>query len=196
MIIYLVRHGEKEKHKINPPLSNLGNSQAKKTALYFEDIKIDKIYSSPLLRTIQTAKIISEYLKTNFEVNNLLKERFSWGDIKNQTYLEFIGIWKKSSLVRNWQPARGLSSTKAGQRFNSFLKSIDENKYRNVIIVSHGGIIADFLRNCFDDKTLNSILPNFSDYYENLIPVCSITTLEKRNNIYNIVKIADTNHLK
>jgi broad specificity phosphatase PhoE len=196
MIIYLVRHGDKEKLQGSPPLTNLGKIQANKTGQYFQKIKIDKIYASPLLRTKQTADIISSYLKINYETNELLKERFNWGDIKNQTHTEFVDMWKKSSLVRNWKPPKGLSSEKAGNNLDTFLKSIDENIYKSIIVVSHGGIIADFLRNTFDDKTLNKVFPNFSEYYENLISVCSITTLEKRNNIYNIVKIADTNHLK
>lgn len=196
MLIYLIRHAEKERLKFDPPLTKLGRQQAQKTAEYFKDLKINKIYSSTLKRTRQTSEIISKYLKQNYETNDLLRERFNWGDIKNQTYSEFIEMWKKSSLVRNWQPPEGFSSNEAGERLEKFFESIDKDYNSKVIVVSHGGIIADFLRNIFEDNTLNKILPDFSDYYENSIPVSSITILEKKNTDYKIISIADTKHLK
>lgn len=196
MIIYLIRHGDKEKFKENQSLTELGLEQAQKTAEYFRDIKIDKIYSSPLKRTVQTAKIISKYLKLNFKTSDLLKERFNWGDIKNQTYSEFIEMWKKSSLIRNWRPPNGFSSNEAGERLDKFINSLEKDHNSKIIIVSHGGIIADFLRNNFEDKTLNELFPNFSEYYENSVSVCSITILERKNNNYKILSIAETEHLK
>jgi len=196
MIIYLIRHGDKEKLKENPPLTELGLKQAQKTAEYFKNIKINKIYSSPLIRTIQTSEIISKYLKLDFKINDLIKERFNWGDIENQTFSEFIDIWKKSSLIRNWQPPEGFSSNEAGKRLQKFIDSINEEPNIKIIIVSHAGIIADFLRNSFEDKVLNEIFPNFSKYYENSISVCSITTLERKNNNYKVISIGKTKHLK
>lgn len=196
MLIYLIRHGQKEKLKENPPLTKLGLKQAQKTAEYFKNIKINKIYSSPLIRAIQTSEVISKYLKLDFETNDLLKERFNWGDIKNQTYSEFIEMWKKSSLIRNWQPPNSFSSNEAGERLDKFINSLDEKLNNKIIIVSHGGIIADFLRNTFEDKTLNEVFPNFSEYYENSIQVCSITILERKNNNYKVISIGETEHLK
>jgi broad specificity phosphatase PhoE len=195
MLIYLIRHAEKERLRIDPPLTYLGQKQSQKTAEYFKDIPIDKIYSSPLKRTIQTSEIISKYLKRDFEINDLLRERFNWGDIKDQTHSEFLEMWKKSSLARNWQPPKGSSSNGAGERLKKFFESIDKNNISKVIVVSHGGIIADFLRSTFEDKILNEILPNFSDYYENLIPFSSITILEKINIDYKVISIAYTKHL-
>ena len=196
MLIYLIRHAEKEKLSTDPPLTKLGQEQAQKTAEYFKDIQIDKIYSSPLKRTKETSEIISKYLKMNFEIDDLLKERFNWGDIKNQTHSEFVEMWKKSSLARNWQPPEGFSSDEAGDRLKKFIETIDKNNVDKVIAVSHGGIIADFLRNTFEDKVLNELLPDFSDYYEYLIPFSSITILEKIDADYKVISIADAKHLK
>lgn len=195
MIIYFIRHAEKEKLKKNPPLTGLGKIQAQKTAEYFKDIKIDSIYSSPLKRTFETAEIISKILKKDFKTSELLKERFNWGDMEKETYKEFLENWKKSSMVRNWQPPKGFSSVKAGERMQKFVESIDEKKNKKVIIVSHGGIIADFLRNIFDDKTLSKIYPDFINYYENSVSFCSMTIVEKIGFEYNIISIAETDHL-
>jgi len=196
MLIYLIRHGEKEKFKENPPLTKLGLKQVQKTAEYFKNIKVKKIYSSPLIRAMQTSEVISKYLKLDFETNDLLKERFNWGDIENQTFSEFIDIWEKSSLIRNWQPPEGFSSNEAGERLQKFINSINEELNSKIIVVSHGGIIADFLRNSFEDKALNEVFPNFSEYYENSISVCSITILKRKNNNYKVISIGENKHLK
>jgi len=196
MLIYLIRHGEKEKLKKNPSLTKLGLKQAQKAAEYFKNIKINKIYSSPLIRCMQTSEVISNYLKLDFETNDLLKERFNWGDIENQTFSEFITMWKKSSLIRNWQPPEGFSSNEAGKRLQKFINSINEKPSSKIIIVSHAGIIADFLRNSFEDIVLNEIFPNFNKYYEDSISVCSITILERKNNNYKVMSIGEIKHLK
>ena len=66
--IYLVRHGETEKNKerllqgrSNLPLNETGIRQAEEAGRYFRErgITFDRIYSSPLLRAVQTARIIA-----------------------------------------------------------------------------------------------------------------------------------------
>jgi probable phosphoglycerate mutase len=69
--IYLARHGQDQdnvKGILNghrdEPLTELGESQAQELAQKIKaaNIKFDKIYSSPLIRTSQTAKIIADAL--------------------------------------------------------------------------------------------------------------------------------------
>ncbi len=66
--IYIVRHGETDNNKkrvlqgrSNLPLNEAGIEQAKKVKEYFaeKDIQFDKVYSSPLIRAIKTAQIIT-----------------------------------------------------------------------------------------------------------------------------------------
>ena len=71
---YLVRHGESKfnfenRHqgwKVGNPLTTVGLKQAEKVSNIFVNHPIDIIFSSPLLRTRQTAKTISK--KTNKQV--------------------------------------------------------------------------------------------------------------------------------
>ena len=67
-MIYLVRHGETEKNKerllqgrSNLPLNETGVRQAEAVRDYFrgKGIAFDRIYSSPLQRAVQTARIIA-----------------------------------------------------------------------------------------------------------------------------------------
>lgn len=195
MFIYLIRHGQKEKQIINPPLTLNGQKEAQLTGEYFKNVTIEKIFSSPLTRTMETATIISNILNMKFETNPLLQERFDWGDTPGQSFSEFITDWQKASLIRNWKPNNGFSSIEAGQRMQKFIDQIDKN-YKSIMIISHGGIIADFLRNSFTDKELNQVHPNFSNYYEDLIRTCSITSLLKQKDKYKIISIGETSHLE
>ena len=68
-MIYIVRHGQTAKNKANllqgrsdVPLNDTGVEQAKAVRERFEaaGIRFDKVYTSPLIRAVQTAEIISE----------------------------------------------------------------------------------------------------------------------------------------
>lgn len=67
-MIYFVRHGQTEgnlRHifigELNFPLTELGISQAKETAEKLKDVKIDRIFCSPLLRAKQTMEEIAKF---------------------------------------------------------------------------------------------------------------------------------------
>ena len=68
-MIYIVRHGQTEKNKANVlqgrsdvPLNEAGIRQAEDVRDRFRSlgIQFDKVYTSPLIRAVQTAKIIAE----------------------------------------------------------------------------------------------------------------------------------------
>ena len=68
MVLYIVRHGETARNRAkvlqgrsNAPLNENGISQSEKVREFFrtEGITIDRVYSSPLGRAVETAKIIS-----------------------------------------------------------------------------------------------------------------------------------------
>ena len=57
---YLVRHGKKGPGTGDVPLSSEGVSQARATARHFRAMRIDRIVSSPLRRSAQTAAILAQ----------------------------------------------------------------------------------------------------------------------------------------
>lgn len=63
--VYFIRHGESEANRLNlaagwsdTPLSALGRRQAAETAKLFEGIRIDKVYSSDLVRAVETCELV------------------------------------------------------------------------------------------------------------------------------------------
>ena len=195
--IYFVRHGEKEKIKGDPPLSTNGQWQSAKAAGYFLSIPIDKIISSPAMRAKETAQIISNKLGCNYELTDLLRERANWGDDPNQSFDDFLEMWKKASIDRQWQPSVGDSSFNAGKRLEKFISTLLDHGYKNVILVTHGGIIIDYLRNLFTSKELDAYNASFSKRMYDTVPVCSITTLIFHNKLKKpiIENLTKTDHL-
>lgn len=163
----------------DPPLSLKEVKQAKLTAKYLSQFPVKAVFSSPLERTKQTAAEIGKFFKIPVSPTPLLRERVNWGDDPKQSFAEFLEMLKKSSMKRNWQPPIGDSSFQAGRRLESFIGSLDLHPSEHIVLVSHGGIIADFLRNVFDDSYLNLHMPGFSSSLDENIKDCSITILEK-----------------
>lgn len=66
-MIFIIRHGETQKNKkkllqgrSNDPLNEAGIAQAEQAREYFENrgVHFDRVYSSPLIRAVDTAQII------------------------------------------------------------------------------------------------------------------------------------------
>lgn len=191
MIIYLVRHGQKLTNPHDPQLTELGKQQAKETAKFFSDKKIDLLVASPYQRTLETAQPIAQKLKLEIIQDERLKERAEWTD--EISFEKFAQIWIKSSVNRNWQPPIGDSSFNAGNRIKAV---IDKYLQQNFALITHGGVIVDFLRNLTTDQYL------INHYFQNLdnlnycnVPNCSITTIEKTGRNFQIKELFSTAHL-
>jgi len=193
--IYLVRHGEKVLTIGDPPLSEVGIRQAERTGIYLQKFPIDAIYASPLLRTQQTAQQISTHTHAPVFVDKRLRERMNWGDVPNQPLREFLAEWENTSKDRTFKPLCGDSSIEAGQRLKSVIDYSIKSNHSNIILVTHGGIIVDFLRNVFSKGELDSAYKMFSSMKEEAIKECSITTLRIDDDKYIIKKIGDIEHL-
>jgi broad specificity phosphatase PhoE len=82
MRIYLVRHGETEWNKIrrfqgrsNLPLNKEGRKQVRSLALALKNIPLMAIYTSPLIRALETARLIKVFHPSTpiFEDNGLIE---------------------------------------------------------------------------------------------------------------------------
>ena len=194
---YLIRHGDKEKTPGDPPLSDLGNKQAKLTAQHLQIHPITKIIASPTLRTKQTAHLIANQLSLGIETSDLLKERSNWGDNPKQSFHDFLAMWIKSSRQRDWQPDVGDSSFCSGKRLEKLICNLSQQPDQHIALVTHGGIIADFLRNVFTINELGQFVGNLGFELYDSIKECSITLVEAdpTQQQFKLIKFADTSHL-
>lgn len=156
MKLYFVRHGESEANLlrefsnsgIKHPLTEKGIAQAQELAQKLKDIPFSKIYSSPVLRAMQTAQIVSEQVCVPVEVVEALRE---WN----------VGIYEGTTDPAGWDLHRQVqedwffhnkpeSKMPGGEnlieikaRFVPFIESLVEEHLdtdHNFLCVAHGGL--------------------------------------------------------
>lgn len=154
-IVYLIRHSEKlgmqymdryyadEDYQITREkriLSAEGEKKAKLLSKQREFDKIDVIYSSSYVRTIQTAKYFAERLDKKIHVDRNLNER-KYG---NPQYAENITL--KQYYDENIKNIEGESRKEVTDRmYKTFMNIIDKNKGKTIAIFSHGAAISFLL---------------------------------------------------
>src|SRR5258706_5280692 len=190
---YLIRHGVKEAVMGDPPLSQLGVKQAEFSAKFLKEFNVSSIYSSPLLRTHETAQIVGKELGLEITTDERLIERMNWGSKPDESFEDFLKEWEKASMDRNYQPPHGDSAFNTGERLKDFLLQLGQkNKDKEVLVVTHGGTIGDFLINNFTNLNLVSSLSG-ATYVELL--ECSITTLDLEENKFILKEVGSITHL-
>jgi len=191
---YLIRHGQKVGVYGDPALTELGQQQAERTGQYLKDFAIDAIQASPLKRTQETAHAIAQHLKLQVHLNPLLVERENWDDA-NQSFNEFAQEWIKSTNDREFVLPSGDSSRSAGQRLETAMLTASENGHHQVVFVSHGGVIADVLRNLFHDEVMAPHLAQAAYGWDYEIGLCSITQIVLTDGKFELLSVAKTAHL-
>ncbi|MFD0695724.1 histidine phosphatase family protein [Paenibacillus sp. GCM10027628] len=195
---FLVRHALKEKAIGDVPITSNGALQAQLTARRFCKLPIATILSSPLRRAKETADYIALETKSKINVDARLRERANWGDLPGQTFHEFVSMWERCTREPEYIPPVGDSAMQAGQRLSSLLLEL-ATRYppqSNIVIVTHGGLITDFLVQTFTKCELDVWHPEFISVQSELVPECSITTLFCEGGNCKIEDFASVEHLK
>ena len=150
-IVYMLRHAQSVANTKgilagqdnSVELSKDGHRQAQMLEPYLSKLKINRIYSSPLTRCIQT---IQPYMQLNPDLDFEIDERFIEMD---------YGLWsgkRLSALARDrrWRSVQNKPSTftfPQGESFRSMRKRVDlaltelSKEKGVVLIVTHGDII-------------------------------------------------------
>ena len=131
-----------------PPLSEIGKIEATNIANWIQkrSPKVDKIYSSSDLRTVQTSKIIAKEYNTNFEIiDNLYSRRYGkWSGLTfkqvEKKYPEELYQYHENRA--EYKIEDGESLIELTQRIREVISTvIAENTGKRIIIVTHGDII-------------------------------------------------------
>lgn len=191
---YLVQHGEKQRAAGDPPLSAAGIAQAQLTARYLRDKGIARVVCSPLRRTRETARFIAAALDLPVQIDDRLRERMNWGDSPDPWTLgAFLAEWERATAERDFKPASGDSSRAAGARLQACLEDLSRQYAgERIVLVVHGGITVDGLRNLFTDAYLRGIQP---DLIESGVRGCAITHLRRRGSACELLALGSVAHL-
>jgi len=194
---FLVRHALKMKEIGDVPITSEGVLQAQSTARFFKDYSITGIVTSPLRRARETAEYISLTTTKEIQVDERLRERANWGDLPGQSFEQFVEMWDRCTNDPEYHPPVGDSSRRAGERMASALSDLANKSPVNssIIIVTHGGLITDFLVNTIPADQLNKIYPEFAKNQSQLVPECSITKLIVKDGKYSVDYFSYSDHL-
>lgn len=169
--------------------------------------KIDKIYTSPLIRTLQTAKEVADNQNLNVEVDNRIRE-INWGKFNGkENSSELDGVREKQVagdfFIRFGQ--YGDSKYSIESRLCDFLTDVKKNNFKNntILIVSHGTIIS-FMKRILGLKSshakkgkfevFNDVDFQFLDKHKNLLSDISNFEVSKRLKETDKIKNGEIRH--
>lgn len=167
MKIVLLRHGESVDDLLDCyggcadyDLSENGLKTAKEVAKELKNIKIDKIYSSPLKRAQQTAAAVDKIQKCGIKSAEKLYERNSYGilsgtnkdeckkifahllkDIKGK-----VGDYYSTELVLGAEPVSEFDK-RVKQGMLDIVKDAKQNSYNTIAVVTHGNVTRSIYKN-------------------------------------------------
>lgn len=144
MNIYFIRHPETkwnragitQGHK-DSPLTEQGKATAEKLGSLLRDKNIEIIYSSDLGRCVQTAGIVNSFLNKEVVLTDRLREQ-NFGDLNGATREEILEKLDLSNL--DLAAPNGESFNQMKKRVLEFIKSLPNEEFKNVLLVTHDGV--------------------------------------------------------
>lgn len=200
MRLILVRHGKTDWNETgkcqgisNVPLNSAGIEQAEKLAFSLKNEKIDRIYSSDLVRAKVTAEKIAEYHSIDVKIRGDLRE-MDQGIFEG---LDFSYIQEKySDVLEHWREDPDTLQLPGGESLRGVqqraLDAIADIKSRsglqNIVVVSHNMIIGTLF--C---SFTGSPLKKLRDY---IVDEASKSVVEIYDDRFVIISFNDVNHLR
>lgn len=154
--ITFIRHGATiytEENRLSddkkyPPLNENGREEMKNTALWIKNrgLKVDKIYCSDTSRSIQSAQILCEYLKQDFEIDEALSPKKA-GVLNGLSYLQIEKKYpeeleKYHNDRSNYGFEGGESLSELNKRISKEITNIiNKNLYKRVFIITDADLI-------------------------------------------------------
>lgn len=198
MNLYLIRHGRQSSRlcNVNVNLSEAGLRQARLTGERLALKKIDALYSSDLIRAVETAQEANKLWNVPHLIRPELRE-ISFGDMEGMTdeaiAVTFEEFKKEQARMEKDLPyPGGECAADVIKRAMPVFEEIASSGFQNVAVVTHGGVIrtmvAAFLHmEPKDYRLLGNSLEN-----------CSITEVRwlEEANRFTVERFNDYAHLE
>lgn len=199
MNIYLIRHGEKQEGLLNLDkleLTERGIMQANHLGTRLKRYNIEKIYSSDMVRAIQTSKEINKYLNVDIVIEHELREidmgeyiKKDWGYIE-KTYPDFAKEFIKHTSDVAYPD--GECGKEVWMRAKKVIKKIINSGLENVAVIAHGGMIRVLISGFLEIQQERRF------YFGSPLEFCSITLIkyDKKTKKFYIHYFNDYSHLE
>ena len=190
-----MRHGQADNNvnrilvgrHIESHLTEYGKHQVLDTAKYLGEISIDKVLVSPVVRTIETAEIVCEYLGLDYQIDERLYE-IELGRLVGMNYEEiisrygnlFLEFYTENEAALTPYGVESFASIK--QRIKNILDEMAETySDRNVLMISHLDPIKAAIAIILDLKP--------ESLYKWQIRNASLTILKNDNKAYTLTGV-------
>jgi broad specificity phosphatase PhoE len=189
--LILIRHGNAVRVNgdyFHAPLTSLGQEQAAQTGQYFSapETHLDGIYSSPLRRTQETAKIIGEKIGQSAEMRLGIQE-VMFLELPALVLLEFLSI---ADPVEDYLDARvgiPIRWPIVGRVSAVLLDILAKHPNQRVAVVTHAGVISAALSWYLPEKRWR--------WWRLTVSNCSLTHFKVEGNRAELLAINDIKHL-
>ena len=191
MNIYITRHSKtiwnQEKRlqgRKDSPLTDEGIKNAYALKKYINNISFDCVFSSPIKRAYDTAKIL-----TNNQIvidHNLIEMDFGVlegkkiSEILQTNYEVYNNMWNHPELFERIKD--GESYDEVQNRVKIFLDNLKKKNFNNVLIVTHGML---FINMCA--YMLGLERKDFIKINQQVVDGCSLTLFEEIDGEYKMV---------
>ena len=199
-LFYLLRHGETEWNAQNRfcgrtdvPLSEAGRRQAKSLAERLKPLPFEALYSSPLKRALETARLISESVGLQPVPDQRLVE-LDYGRWEGKTLAEIMENDPKTYCAWDADPAHvappgGESGLEAQQRVVSFLDFLAAQHPRGHVLVALHKTVCRL-------AICHVLGMSASEYRRRLIlNNAALSTIQSRPYGWQLITFNDTSHL-
>lgn len=166
--IYLIRHGQtalnaekRVQGQSDIGLTDEGVEEVKRLALHLKEqgVQPQRIYTSPLLRTTGTARLLQDYLGGLIEVEEALRE-INYG-LYEGAERQVLREIEYGYDTQKMQAGCGETAEEAEQRVMPFLNSVLQTDEESVLIVTHA----------FSASVLAQILMHIPRTFPNIQPL-------------------------
>ena len=158
MRVYVIRHGESVNNNLkkwtgwfDAPLTEKGYQDARLVKEFLSGVKIDKVYSSDLSRSIETSKTAMP--NREIEITPLLRE-INLGSMENRPWADMTAEQKERGVAVGYKEFGGETKDEFNARINEFFKILENSGFESVAVFTHGGWLRGSL-----DKVLGVNLP-------------------------------------
>lgn len=204
--LYFIRHGESTANVLrifdnqtgDYPLTDIGIQQVKLTADWFASRPIHSIYTSPIPRAVQTARIIADRLNLPFKVIPEFKE-FQIGDLEGKPMSgNARAIFDQ--VLHEWIRGNHQVAFPHGENYNQLIyrlkfglkKITSEYPGKDLLVVTHSGLLIYGIKALFPEVNWNVFLAEHTSH-------CSITTIYEPeihdSKSFQLIGWAKTDHL-
>jgi probable phosphoglycerate mutase len=168
MELLLIRHGLPEKvvttdgSPADPPLSAIGLKQAELVAEYLKDVRLDRLYSSPMRRAQQTAIPLAREQSLDIETEEGVAEY----DRDAGSYIPVEQL--KEENYEQWQ---NLMKGEMGNvdfrvfydtAVSSLARIADDNRGKTIAVTCHGGVVNAWTANVLGLRPMMFFNPNYT----------------------------------